>query len=93
MMQGRAAVMGPRASGPLQLIWTVLGGMLLLVGLSFLWLVGSQAARRVQGQNFATAMSSGTASASAGTPSLDPKEYRKEELPETSVKAFKVRCA
>ena len=85
-----------RPAGPLAAIWSLLGFVMLLLGLSFAWLIGHQALRQVSlgagsAVSSATMASSGAGGANSGmgSPGLDPKEYKKEELPEKSVKTFK----
>ena len=95
---------------PCQVLWSLVRTGLLLVALSFAWLVGSQAVRRSQAMSTAAgsgavASASSAAPSSSGsvaqgfgglannggsgaTPSTEPREYRKEELPEKSVKNF-----
>ena len=98
------------------MLWSLVRTGLLLVALSFAWLVGSQAVRRAQ--SMAAASGSGAATSSSiissaasglgggvggaganngmggnnggpgATPSSEPREYKKEELPEKSVKNF-----
>jgi hypothetical protein len=87
--------------GPLSLLLRLLGTAAMIVGLSFAWLVGAQAARRAAatgglgaGSGAAVVSTQGAGAgagglAGGGTPALDPKEYKKEELPEKSVKSFK----
>ncbi|GBF97365.1 ATP-dependent zinc metalloprotease [Raphidocelis subcapitata] len=88
--------------GPLALLLRLATTAAAIVGLSFAWLVGAQAARRaaasgglgagMPGVSGAAAVSSSGGAgglAGGGTPALDPKEYKKEELSETSVKSFK----
>ncbi|GAX77639.1 hypothetical protein CEUSTIGMA_g5082.t1 [Chlamydomonas eustigma] len=90
--------------GPIQVLWSLLRTALLLIAIAFAWLVGSQAVRRAQSLPAATgsssltsAVTSSSQNATSGTtgnssgnggPSTEPKEYKKEELPEKSVKTF-----
>jgi ATP-dependent metalloprotease len=72
-----------------------------VIGLSFAWLVGTQAARRAAASgglgsgagmaSISPAAAGGGAGglAGGGAPALDPKEYKKEELSEKSVKSFR----
>jgi ATP-dependent metalloprotease len=86
-LQGAAALpMASKPAGPMQALWGLASTLLVIVGLAFAWLVGSQAVRRVSAQ---PGLSSGAVPAASGSPSTDPKEYKKDELPETSIKTFK----
>lgn len=87
-----AAALSARPAGLWQVLWTIVSTGLMLVVLAFAWLVGSQAVRRVQAQQSAAAasgISTSAAGALGGSPAVDPKEYKKDELPEKSVKTFK----
>ncbi|KAI8474800.1 MAG: peptidase family M41-domain-containing protein [Monoraphidium minutum] len=90
-----------RRAGPLGLLLRAALTAAAVVGLSFAWLVGAQAARRAAaagglGAGAALSAAPGAAGggggaaglAGGGTPALDPKEYKKEELPEKSIKSF-----
>jgi ATP-dependent metalloprotease len=74
---------------------------MLLLGLSCAWLLGNHVISqmtlggRVSGVAGTTTMASSAAAGGAassnglgGSPALDPKEYKKEELPEKSIKTF-----
>ncbi|KAF6252523.1 hypothetical protein COO60DRAFT_1471478 [Scenedesmus sp. NREL 46B-D3] len=105
VLQGPGLARLQKPSGPLSVLWGLTSTLMLLLGLSFAWLVGSQALRRLSsgvsgshaaagstsmvagGAAGAGSSASGVASASAG-PGIEPKEYKREELPEKSVKSF-----
>jgi len=89
-VQGGQVMQMNKPTGPLQAVWALLTTVMLIVGMAFLWLVGSQAMRRMQASSPNSAAAVGSAAgSSSGSPSLDPKEYKKEELPEKSVKSFR----
>lgn len=107
VLQGPGIARLQKPSGPLQLLWGMLSTVVLLLGLSFAWLVGNQALRRMStgvgstaGQPSSSVVAgspaaagaagaAGVSAAAAAGPGIEPKEYKKEELPETSVKSFK----
>eukprot|EP00197_Chlamydomonas_leiostraca_P003648 CAMPEP_0202861408 /NCGR_PEP_ID=MMETSP1391-20130828/2816_1 /ASSEMBLY_ACC=CAM_ASM_000867 /TAXON_ID=1034604 /ORGANISM="Chlamydomonas leiostraca, Strain SAG 11-49" /LENGTH=821 /DNA_ID=CAMNT_0049540795 /DNA_START=584 /DNA_END=3045 /DNA_ORIENTATION=+ len=89
----------PRDAGPLAVVWRLVRVALAVVGLSFAFLVGQQALRRVSlpgglGSGSAAASQAGSmggsvAASSGGTPSMDPKEYKRDEMPEKNIRSFK----
>eukprot|EP00878_Enallax_costatus_P001632 GHUV01001784.1.p1 GENE.GHUV01001784.1~~GHUV01001784.1.p1 ORF type:complete len:896 (+),score=273.74 GHUV01001784.1:260-2947(+) len=105
VLQGPGLAGLQKQSGPLQLLWSLFSMATLLLGLSFAWLVGNQALRSMSsgagaaaGQPHSSMVAGSAASAGAGGagmaspaagPGVEPKEYKKEELPEQSVKSFK----
>lgn len=82
-----------KPSGPVHMLWSIVSVGLLLFAISFAWLVGSQAMRRVsqmqQGGAAGGAATSAAVGGMSGMSGVDPKEYKKEELPENSVRSFK----
>uniref|UniRef100_A0A383WAE8 AAA+ ATPase domain-containing protein n=1 Tax=Tetradesmus obliquus TaxID=3088 RepID=A0A383WAE8_TETOB len=103
VLQGPGLARLRKPAGPFSLLWSLASSLLLLLGLAFAWLVGSQALQRVgsgAGDSHAAGRSSvvsGTAGAGssaggvsspAAGPGIEPKEYKREELPEKSIKSF-----
>ena len=90
----------PAPTGPSLIMWQLLRSCLVISCIALAWLIGSQVVRRVQMQQGAVYPSTAQIapstfsssipppSQSSGGPSTEPKEYKKEELPEKSVKTF-----
>eukprot|EP00798_Chlamydomonas_sp_ICE-L_P022115 gene22115-29174_t len=86
----------PKA-GVWQIFWTLLQTASLVLSLAFLWLVGTYALQRrfqaapIGAPTTTTTTTASTSSSSAASPSMssDPKEYKKDELPEKSERLFK----
>jgi len=94
LMHGGSPATAPKPTGPLQVVWSLISTMLVIVALAFVWLLGSQVVRRVQQQGQATTATAASSAAvgslgSGGSPAVEPKEYKKEELPEKSIRTFK----
>eukprot|EP00879_Flechtneria_rotunda_P014610 GHRR01015267.1.p1 GENE.GHRR01015267.1~~GHRR01015267.1.p1 ORF type:complete len:605 (+),score=233.34 GHRR01015267.1:179-1993(+) len=103
VLQGPGLARLQKPSGPFQALWGFATTLILLLGLSFAWLVGSQALRRmssgataahgaassvVAGSSTGVGAAAGAGSAASAGPGIEPKEYKREELPEKSVKSF-----
>lgn len=88
-ISGSAVAALARQSGPLQLVWTLFAGLVFLVVLAAAWLLGGQALRRMRSPNQPAMPTNVVSSQPPSQPNTEPKEYKKEELPETSVKHFK----
>ncbi|KAJ9524515.1 hypothetical protein QJQ45_019587, partial [Haematococcus lacustris] len=94
VVQGGQLGSAHKGMGLLQAVWFLLLAVLLLVGLGFCWLVGRQVVRGMQEARVQAASSTGVAAvAAASTPSpaassVEPKEYKKEEVSEKEQRTF-----